>query len=329
MQRLFLLISLMALPCLAADEAVIRATVAKSLPLLERSSIIGIDERSNCFTCHHTGLTVMMFVTARERGFKVDAANVQTQLQFTADFLAKGRANYLLGKGQGGGPFTAGSTLWTLKLGGWKADATTAAVVEYLLGHQQELQHWQPPSNRPPSEESPFSTTFVALEGLKHFGTAVQQERVAARITAAREWLLKTPASSTEDHVFRLWSLSAATADQAAIQTAAQNLLRLQREDGGWGQLADMGTDAYATGTALVALHRTGSVTVEDSAYQRGVQWLLNAQLPDGSWHVVTRSKPIQKYFESGYPHGKDQFISITAACWATTALAEALPAAK
>ena len=31
-------------------------------------------------------------------------------------------------------------------------------------------------------------------------------------------------------------------------------------------------------------------------------------------------------YFESGFPHGKDQFISIAASSWATTALALSLP---
>ncbi len=309
------------LSCAMADDASIRTAVAKSLPLLERSSIIAIDERSNCFTCHHTGLTVMTFITARERGFKVDAGNLQTQLQFTADFIAKGRANYLQGKGQGGQAFTAGSALWTLKLGASKPD--TEAVIEYLLGHQKELGHWKPPSIRPPSEESPFSATFFAIESIQHFSTTSQQDRATARIVHARDWLLKTPAQNTEDRVFRLWALHSVAAD---IKSAAQDLLRTQREDGGWAQLENMTSDAYATGTALVALHRTGSVTANDPAFQRGLQWLLKAQLPDGSWHVVSRAKPFQKYFESGYPHGKDQFISITAACWATTALALALP---
>ena len=90
-----------------------------------------------------------------------------------------------------------------------------------------------------------------------------------------------------------------------------------------------MTSDAYATGTALVALHRTGSVKADDPPYLRGVSWLMKHQFTDGSWHVVSRAKPFQKYFESGYPHGKDQFISITAACWATTALALALPTAQ
>ena len=133
----------------AADEASIRAAVAKSLPLLERSSIITIDERSNCFTCHHTGLTVMTFINARERGFPINAQNLQRQLEFTTDFLAKGRANYLQGKGQGGQAFTAGSALWTLKLGNSKPDTNTEAAIEYLLGHQKELHHWKPPSIRP------------------------------------------------------------------------------------------------------------------------------------------------------------------------------------
>ena len=41
---------------------------------------------------------------------------------------------------------------------------------------------------------------------------------------------------------------------------------------------------------------------------------------------VKSRSKPFQTYFESGYPHGKDQFISIAAASWSTTALLLSLP---
>jgi squalene cyclase len=120
-----------------------------------------------------------------------------------------------------------------------------------------------------------------------------------------------------------------AGADAESVHQAAQDLLRKQREDGGWAQLDEMTSDAYATGTTLVALHRAGGVAANDPAYQRGLQWLLQAQLPDGSWHVRTRSKPIQAYFESGYPHEKDQFISITAACWATTALLMDLPVSQ
>jgi hypothetical protein len=314
------------LSCPVADEASIRAAVAKSLPLIESSTKIAIEERSNCFTCHHTGLPVMTFITARERGFQIDATNLQTQLDFTARFLAKGRENYLQGKGQGGQAFTAGSALWTLKYGDRPADAATEAVVHYLIGHQKELHHWKPPSIRPPSEESPFSATFFAIEGLKAYQSDTQRAACDERLANTRLWLEKTPPQTTEDRVFRLWALHSTQSD---TQAAARDLLQTQRDDGGWSQLPDMASDAYATGTALVALHRTASVKADDPEYQRGVSWLMKHQFTDGSWHVVSRAKPFQKHFESGYPHGKDQFISITAACWATTALALALPTAQ
>src|SRR6187399_2328295 len=95
----------------AGDEATIRGAVSKSLPLLERSSATAIEERSNCFTCHNTGLPVMTFLGARERGFPLNAENLKTQLEFTAGFLARNRENYLKGKGQGGQALTAGSAL--------------------------------------------------------------------------------------------------------------------------------------------------------------------------------------------------------------------------
>ncbi|MCA9048735.1 MAG: hypothetical protein KDA89_08400, partial [Planctomycetaceae bacterium] len=51
------------------------------------------------------------------------------------------------------------------------------------------------------------------------------------------------------------------------------------------------------------------------------VQFLLNTQCEDGSWHVVTRAEGFQPYYESGFPHGEDQFISIAASAWAVIAL--------
>ncbi len=48
----------------------------------------------------------------------------------------------------------------------------------------------------------------------------------------------------------------------------------------------------------------------------------VDSQEPDGSWHVVTRSKPVQIFFDNGDPHGKDQFISVLATNWAVAALA-------
>ena len=161
------------------------------------------------------------------------------------------------------------------------------------------------------------------------FGTAGQQEGISQRTALVRQWMLKTAARDTEDRVFRLRSLHFAQAPKDEIRGAAQELLKTQRADGGWTQLTNMDSDAYATGTALVALHQAGGVATADPAYRNGLRFLLAKQLDDGSWHVPTRSDPIQTFYESGYPHGEDQFISIAAAGWATTALALALPATR
>ena len=74
---------------------------------------------------------------------------------------------------------------------------------------------------------------------------------------------------------------------------------------------------------------RRASDTLRPVAQSRGVAFLLKSQKVDGSWLVRSRSRPFQTYFESGFPHGKDQFISLAASGWATTALALSLPAVR
>jgi hypothetical protein len=82
-----------------------------------------------------------------------------------------------------------------------------------------------------------------------------------------------------------------------------------------------MKSDAYATGRALVALHTAG-LPISDAAYERGTKFLLSTQMPDGSWYVRTRALGLQPYFDNGFPHGVDQFISAAGTSWATMALA-------
>jgi N-acyl-D-amino-acid deacylase len=231
-----------------------------------------------------------------------------------------------MGKGQGGQIDTAGYALWALDNGGRAPDETTAAVTEFLLQFQNDQEHYQPQSRRPPTEQSHFTSSYVALRGLKSFGTTEQRERIDARTARVTKWLLETIPEDTEDRVFRLRALHLVGAPEADRQRASDELLKAQRDDGGWSQLPDLSSDAYATGTVLVALQQTGALAGDSAAYRKGLNYLISTQKPDGSWHVVSRSKPFQTYFESGYPHGKDQFISSSAAGWATTALVLSLP---
>jgi hypothetical protein len=85
-----------------------------------------------------------------------------------------------------------------------------------------------------------------------------------------------------------------------------------------------MPSDAYATGEALYALSTAAHMAVSNSVYQKGIGYLLRTQAPDGSWHVETRAIWLQPYFESGFPYGRDQFISAAGSAWAVMALAPA-----
>jgi hypothetical protein len=48
--------------------------------------------------------------------------------------------------------------------------------------------------------------------------------------------------------------------------------------------------------------------------------------MQDGSWFVRSRTFPFQPYRESGFPHGKDQFISAAGTSWAVLALSQVTP---
>lgn len=302
----------------------IRTAVEKALPLLAKGAAGHVEQRT-CFACHNQALPMLAATLARTRGLAVKHGTAG-QSRFIAEFLGRNRKNYLQGKGQGGQADTAGYALFTLELAGWKRDATTEAVVEYLLQRDEKRDHWRNTSNRPPTEASPFTTTYLALRALRYWGTEKQQERIQGRIAAARGWLEKERPKDQEDRVFRLWGLKEAGAAQAAVDQAVRDLLDHQQPDGGWRQLDKLASDPYATGTALVALHLAGGLETSHPAYRQGVAYLLKEQTADGSWFVQSRSRPFQTYYESGFPHGKNQFISIAASGWATAALALTLP---
>ena len=305
------------------SPAAIRAAVEKAVPLIQ-GSLAEYVKRRDCFACHHQALGLLALTTARGRGIKVDEDLIREQVAFVVSDLSKAADGYRKGRSQGGGATRAGYALWALQLGDHKPDETTAAVAGFLLGDGRE--GWRTTSRRPPSEASPFTSTAVALLGLRAYSDPGAADRLAERVGKTREWLLRTPADDNEGRVFRLRGLRDASADEAAIRAAAEDLRATQRADGGWAQTDDLESDAYATGSALVALAGAGGRAVEDPAYRRGLAFLIRTQQADGSWHVATRSRPFQTYFESGFPHGKDQFISAAATGWAVAALAAALP---
>ena len=307
-------------------QAKIVHAINLALPLLQKS-LEEYPRHNTCFSCHHQGIPMFALSLAQKRGYLVDEKVMNAVVRQTTADLRTGLAAYSKGTGQPGGVTRAGYALMALQSGGVKPEEITTAVAGYLLQNDKDKGFWKSASNRPPSEISSFTDTFLALYALKNYGIKAQAEGVKERMGLARKWLETTPTRETEDRVFQLWGMTAAGSDKTEVQKAVKALLAEQNADGGWAQLPHGESDAYATGSVLTALRAAGSLRMTNPGYLRGVDYLLKTQLPDGSWHVVSRSKPFQPYFESGFPHGRDQFISMAASAWATAALALASPA--
>ncbi len=214
---------------------------------------------------------------------------------------------------------------------GVKPNLVTAVYARLIAARQNPAGDWDSFHQRPPSSYSSFTQTALALLAIRIYSHPSQEPEVQARIARARQWLASHSPRDTEERTYRLLGLFWAHADRSLLAEDARALYATQQPDGGWNSIDGRSSDAYSTGETLVALHDAGAVPVSDAGWQRGIKFLLRTQAADGSWRVATRLYgPVSPpYFESGYPYGRDQFISAMGSCWAVIALARALGGAR
>lgn len=276
---------------------------------------------SGCVSCHNQSLPQMAVAMARSHAIPVDETVVEQQRKAVLANLRPARQVLLeMSDVVPDVPGTAGYLMLGLAAENYAADSVTDAVALHLAGKQFADGSWRPWAPRPPLEFSPVSSTALAVRVLRLYGPPAMRAEMEQRIAAARRFLEAVDARTNEEKVMRVLGLAWAGAPQAKVAEAAKVVAAGQRTDGGWAQLPSLESDAYATGQALYALHQAG-VAPDDAARRRGADYLLRTQLADGTWHVVSRAFPFQPYKESGYPHGKDQWISSAGASWATLAL--------
>ena len=300
-----------------------RAAVEKSLPLLQHADVVFL-RTAGCVSCHNNSLTEMTLTAARKNGFSVDEATAQSQLDTIRVYLESWRDRSLQDIGIPGGVDTDSYILAGLAAASYPPDPATDAIARYLKRRQAADGGWRIQTQRPPVESSDFEATAISMRALLAYAPRPKQAEYAAAVRKGAMWLSQAQPRTTEDYVYRLLGLGWAGAGKEAVRQAARELMALQKPDGGWAQLTTLSSDAYATGQALTALAEAGGTAVTDPVYRRGVKFLLSTQLEDGSWYVATRTLPVQPYFDSEFPHGRDQFISDAATNWATMALARA-----
>jgi squalene cyclase len=211
--------------------------------------------------------------------------------------------------------------LLALKAQGHKPDALTDAAVNNLANKQNLDGSWTLWAPRPPIEYGDIQATALCLRAIQIYAPPGRRAEYNSRIRKAGQWLTAANAENTTDENWRALGLFWSRAGTLSLNEAIQQILSHQREDGGWAQLPGLQSDAYATGQTLYALSTVGAANEYRVAWKRGIQYLLRTQNADGTWHVKSRSFPFQPYFESGFPHGPDQWISMAGSSWATIAL--------
>src|SRR5207237_5518851 len=95
-----------------------------------------------------------------------------------------------------------------------------------------------------------------------------------------------------QDKVLKVLIGARSARPRETLQTTIDELLALQRADGGWSQtVPDLKSDAFATGQTLYVLALAG-YTAERPDIKRGIDFLVATQKPDGSWPMTSRSTP-------------------------------------
>lgn len=305
----------------ASDAVMIRQSVERAIALLQKSGPQFV-KVSGCVSCHHQSLPQMAYAAARQRGFHVDPAISDQQVKAVMAMFRPIREQMEKDTVTLPNPgISVGYSLLGLAAEGYAPDETTDAMTLAIARTQLPDGSFAVLPARPPLEASAFTSTALSIRALQLYGREFD-----GKIANARAWLKQARPATQEDRTMKLFGLVWAKADGKDIEQASADLLAQQRPDGGWAQLAGVESDAYATGQALVALHEARTLKATDQAYRHGVAYLLRTQLADGSWVVRTRSSPVQPLKDSGFPHGRDQWISAAGTSWAAMALTLSQP---
>lgn len=314
-------------PVKLANTADPRAAATRGLALLENTAD-SFFKNSGCLACHHSVLTAVAINSARaaslpvnepaaaglRKGFSLGFASFQPALLQLIDLP--------------GGTDTASYYLMGMAASGAPADATSDALALYIgRTMRPDGSLFIGGISRSPIEEGDIHRAAVAIYVLDRFYPRALTEEKQERLARARALIERTPVRTTDDAAMKLLGLYWSKAPAVQIEAAARTLTKLQHADGGWSGNPHLSSDAYSTGLALYALHTSGVARPADPIYKRATQYLCQTQLADGSWLVRSRAPKFQPYFESGFPHGHDQWISNAATAWAVAALAPAAAA--
>ena len=258
-------------PNVAASTQEERRTIERGLTFLEKDALAWRKEHQ-CATCHHGTMTVWALSEAKSRGYAVEQETLADMTEWTKERLKD------IDKPRDTRPGWSMVNTIALYLAmmaqavpGQEAVSADELrrIAGHLVRHQEADGSWawssSPPGNRPPPHfESDEVATLLGYMALGPQVPADPKDPPKARESRvkAAAWLGKTePTDTAQAAGLRLLVKVRAGESAEALRPEIDRFLGLRNKDGGWGQLRDLPSDAYATGQALYVLSQAGVPT--------------------------------------------------------------------
>ncbi|HEV3003001.1 MAG TPA: prenyltransferase/squalene oxidase repeat-containing protein [Pirellulales bacterium] len=320
----------------SATPQQIQQTVQRAIGYLQTESAAWLNTRQ-CAACHHVPMPLWALSEAERQGYVIDRkflADTTESLLGSSDKLMASKifpnpADLPDPRPQGRGlnmglPFLAiaAQSLSSLEEG---QKQSLKLIAEEIVKKQQPDGSWEffATLRRPPINES--QTTDAAWIIMALAGETVPDAPESQRTALAKAiaWIDAAQLSDIhQDKALKVLMGVRFAKPRETLQTTIDELLALQRADGGWSQtVPEWKSDAFATGQTLYVLPLAG-YTAERPDIKRGMDFLVATQTSDGSWPMTSRSTP------DGSPGSSKLLTPITCAAssWATLALARLAP---
>ena len=313
-------------PATLADAMARAVAPLQVTSLKSKESFVRHASRQDCTSCHQQHLPMAAVGLARKQNVPVDLAAEQKLVEIVKAGAIKDTESDWQPLFHPDAVHTKGYELFAYAAQDLPLDNTSAAWVHHLAAIQGPDGQWYNNLPRPPIQTDDVGATALAVHALSRYPLPGRKAEFARQIDRARQWLWTVKPQNNEARTYQLLGLAWAGERTSRLQPLAKALLAHQSSDGGWSQLPGLKTDAYATGQAIYALRVAAKLSPTHPGVDRGVRYLLQNQLDDGTWHVRRRAFPFQPTMNSGFPHGRDSWISAAGTSWAVMALSATEP---
>lgn len=184
---------------------------------------------------------------------------------------------------------------------------TTRAALDrmWTLQHEDGGWKWLTCGWPPMESDDHYGVTLAAIAAGVAPGDYAKTDAAREGLARTRAYLRDNPPPTLHHQAMLLWAGSYLDGFVSPDQRkqSVEQLLALQKEDGGWalatlgnweradGKQQDLATsDGYGTGLVIYVLRRAG-VSAETPQIQRGIAWLKTHQRESGRWFTRSLNK--------------------------------------